>query len=405
MAGFGQNAGFIVRVRAPIAVALALAALAAAVPARAARAEVAPAPEVWLPPASVLHPLTTNPGQVLRAVEAADFVLSLQRPEGAILDSPNAGIANTDSHMQYALIGLAAAYRATGKPRFLEGLRAGVDWLGKRQRSDGSWWIAYRSRPPFEPVRSARGVSATAGLYLYDLWLYRELGGAGAREWVERRLWRARRALRFLDTMRAPDGTYLSAHVRRGSGFQRSTYRFTSDQADVYLGLRAAADLLGEPGLRNRADRLRARLFGPAFFLGSQRRYAQGVHGDGRRDPSMNVLAIWPQGWVPWVLGPSPRTRKAVGWLRSKTRSDGSVKAWPGDPVYTLSAEDVLLGSVGVDGPASDHPATAAAASWMVRVPRDPDGGLRDSLRRDIRFCNVAGFAVIAWLRLPALVP
>ena len=402
--GVGQNP---VLVRARLLLPLVVVPLLAAGLVGPARAEVPPPlPElpVWTPPPSVLNVLAQSPQDVTRALEAADFVMSLVRPSGAIVDFPGAGIANTDSHLQYALMGLGAAYHLSARPRYLEGMRNALGWLGGRQRADGSWWLGYGVERPFKPVRRAWGVSATAGLYIYDLWLYRQLSGDA--EWVAKREWRVRRALRFLSTMRAPDGTYYSSWVRApGGGYVRSTYRFTSDQVDVYLGLRAAAALLGEPRYARMAASLRRALLGTRFYLPGHGRYARGVYPNGRKDTRVDVLTIWPQGYVPWVLGSHSRTRPGVAWLRSKARRDGSVRAWGRDPVYTLSAEVLVMGSVGVDGPATNHPSVPAAATWMSRVARMPDGGLRDSLKREIRFCNVAGFATLAWLRLPAAVP
>jgi hypothetical protein len=332
-----------------------------------------------------------------RALDAADYILSLQKPRGAILDHRGAGVANTDSHMQYALIGLAAAYRITRLPRFLEGMRKGLAWLAARQRPNGSWWIAYAATPPFRPQRRIYGISATIGLFAYDLWLYRAVGGD--ERFVRRHLDTVRRGMSFLlRRMQGPHGTFYSGVSRRVHGDRRSTYRYTSDQADLYLGFRAAGNLLGRHRYYAQARRLRVALLGRGFFLRNGQRYARGVFAEGRRDRRMNVLTVWPQGYVPWVLGTARRTRAALKWLRTKARADGSVRAWRGDPVYTLSAEDLVLGTIGVAGSARDGPARGAKA-WMARVAFNPEtGGLIDSLRKPLEFCNIAGLAVLAWL-------
>lgn len=344
-------------------------------------------------------------GHDVEAVRAADFILSLQNEHGAILDFPESLVANTDSHMQYALWGLATAYVRTGADRYLEGMRDGLLWLASRQRRDGSWWVGYRAEPPFRPKTGAYGVSATIGLFAYDVWLYRELGGD--LDVVRLLRPRARAALRFLyERMRAPDGTFYSAFGRGPEGaYRRADYRFTSDQADVYLGLRAAADLFASERYRRDAARLRRALEGPAFFLHGAQRYAKGILPDGTRDGTLDILTVWPNGYVPWVLGPSAKSRKALAFLGRRQLPDGGFRVWRSDPVYSLSAEVFVMGTTSVYG-AGAPPEADRAARWLAEVAVEQvSGGIVNHLRSTKRFCNIAGFGVLSWLRSGPLRP
>lgn len=352
----------------------------------------------WGPPAAA-----EVEDHAVPAIRAADFILSLQNEHGAILDHPDSRVANTDSKMQYALWGLAAAYTQTGAMKYLDGMRTGLLWLADRQRNNGSWWIGYRATPPFTPKKGAYGVSATVGLFIYDLWLYREVGGDPAV--VRSLLPEVRAGLRFLRGMRAPDGTYYSAFGRDEIGrYQQARYRFTSDQADVYLGLRASWDLLERERSRRDGGRLLRTLTGPAFFYPGVGRYAQGLDQDGRRDPTMDVLTIWPNGYVPWVLGESAKNRKALSFLGTRQMADGGFKVWGDDPVYSLTAEVFVMGTSSVYGTPLEE--ADRAAQWLVDVASDQlSGGIVNNLRNPRRYCNIAGFGVLAWLRTSPPIP
>ncbi|HUD14728.1 MAG TPA: hypothetical protein VMQ56_13840, partial [Terracidiphilus sp.] len=63
----------------------------------------------------------------------ADFILSLQTPNGAIVDEPGGTKVNEDSNMEYALIGVGAAYASSKQDKYLEGLERGIKWLADRE--------------------------------------------------------------------------------------------------------------------------------------------------------------------------------------------------------------------------------------------------------------------------------
>src|SRR5205807_366590 len=70
-----------------------------------------------------------------QALRIADFILSLQNAAGAIPDRSGVNTVNEDSNMEYALIGLGAAYAATNDRRYLDGLERWISlssttWIG-----------------------------------------------------------------------------------------------------------------------------------------------------------------------------------------------------------------------------------------------------------------------------------
>ncbi|MDQ3991680.1 MAG: hypothetical protein M3245_05160 [Actinomycetota bacterium] len=363
---------------------------------------------------ATVAPLAPRPAAALprpsKAVRAAEYIVSLQNRHGAIRDSEARFTANSDSQMEYAMWGLAHAYRVTGDRRYLRVMRAGLDWLSARQRRDGSWWFAYAANPPFEPDRRVRGVSATVGLYIYDLWLYGHLSGHKA--FVRSKMRHVRRGLRFLyrHMRRARDGTFYSAFTRREDGrYRKDTYRFTSDQADLYLGLRAAARLTGSARYRRHARMLRAALTRPKLFFFPRRgRFAQGIDYLGHRDRTLDVLTVWPNGYVPWVLGSERNTRRALRWMRRHQQPGGGFRLWDADPGYSLSAAVFVMGSHSMGGGRSV--AAQRASDWLTTM-QDPvpgpggAGGLADHRKRKQRFCNIAAFAALSWFLARPIIP
>ena len=75
-----------------------------------------------------------------QVAETADFILSLQCANGAIRDCKGADTVNTDSNMEYALIGLGSAYELTADRKYLDGVKKGISWLAARECMSGEKW-------------------------------------------------------------------------------------------------------------------------------------------------------------------------------------------------------------------------------------------------------------------------
>lgn len=350
------------------------------------------------------------------ALRVADYLLSQQNADGAIPDAPGAGIVNEDSNLEYALMGLAAAYRYSGDPRYLLGLERGIHWLAAREdmtatRWRGSWRYAYSATPPYAPVAispgpgltDVRGVDATSALFVYLLYLHKRVSGSGALVTLYEP--NARAALDFiLANNQSPDGFFYSSWQRSASDgkWRLWKFRYTADQADVYLGMRAGWLLYRDARYSTSATLLKSQT-PTKFFLASQKRYALGLEVDGTRDPSLEGFnGIFPQGYAPWVFGAHANNTLAYQWLKKCARTDGSLACYAGDPRYSLSVDVFALAAKSLGQPRPN-----ASLNWLTSTAIDStDGGVRDT--RDPsseKFSNVAGFTIMAFLGFSTLLP
>lgn len=115
----------------------------------------------------------------VEAFRMADFILSLGETDGAIVDELGGAKVNEDLNMEYALIGIGAAYASSKQDKYLEGLERGIKWLADREemsdpRWKGSWYFVYSARTgphlPSSPgpgMTDGRGVDATSALFTY----------------------------------------------------------------------------------------------------------------------------------------------------------------------------------------------------------------------------------------------
>lgn len=310
--------------------------------------------------------------------------------------------------MEYALVALAAAYESSGRDRYLAGLEAGIRWLAEREemgdpRWRGSWRYTYSARPPYRPVATSpgpgvtdvRGVDATSTLFVYLVGLQQRLSGSDA---LAAELEpNARAALDFvLARNRSRDGFFASSWQLRADGaWHLWRFQYAADQGDVLLGMRAGARLYSDGRYASAATFLADRI--PRAFLSRRgTRYVLGRDRSGGRDRSLEGFnGIFPQGYLPWMLGPSKASRRAYAWLRAGMRRDGAIVAPSQRRTYTLSA--VMLG---LAAQGADRRWPARSRRWLLRVPFDPrTGGFHDtSAPRSPEYVNVAAFAILALL-------
>ena len=349
------------------------------------------------------------------ALAIGDFLLGLQDDDGAIRDSPESEVANEDSNMEYALLGLAAAYRFSNVRKYLQGLERGIDWLAAREemadrRWRGSWSYAYSSRPPYRPlpvpiaagIEDVRGVDATSSLFVYLLYVHSRLAGSDALAFRYEK--NARAALDFLiASNQRPDGSFASSWQlwEKDHRWHLWPYRYSADQADVFLGMRAGWRLYGDARFQAAASRLEA--LRPKYFSGPSRRYALGLDEDGDMELDMEGFnGIFPQGYLPWVFGDNREDRAAFQWLQERVGSDGRISCYSGDPLYSLSVAVYALAAA-----ALGEGIPAKSLDWLIASNFDPlDGGVRDTaIAGSEKYSNVAGFTIMALLRFAALTP
>ncbi len=344
-------------------------------------------------------------------LEVADYLLSQQDADGAIPDAPGWTSCNIDSNMEYALIGLAAAYQYSGDDRYLVGLEKGIGWLAAREEmSDpdwiGSWRYAYRSQPPYEPmvvpmgpnIDDVRGVDATSGLFAYLVYLHVQLSGdTRLRDQYEENVVAA---LDFvLDHNRADDGYFLSSWQQRGDEWRLWRFEYSADQADVYLGLQAGALLYREDRFTQAAQHLESGV-ATTFFGTNEGRFAIGRDEGGQLEFAFEGFnGIFPQGYVTWVVGESTGGQQAWSWLATCEAPDGSLSCYDDDPTYALTFAVYAMAATALDEPFPTH-----ALDWFEANLQDPsDGGVRDTARpQSEKYSNVQGLSIVALTQFQA---
>ncbi|WER48366.1 hypothetical protein CupriaWKF_26625 [Cupriavidus sp. WKF15] len=359
-------------------------------------------------PAPTPPTATTPEQQRAVALQIAGFILAQQDVNGAIPDEAGADTVNTDSNMEYALIGLAAAYGNTRDPKYLTGLEKGIAWLAAREEMTdpgwkGSWRYVYSIKSPYNPVPTSpgagiadvRGVDATSALFVYLLYQHQQLTGSSAL--VSRYSANARAALDFIlakninpsgfsgSSWQLPDGS---------STWEFWPYEYAADQGDVYLGMNAGALLFPDnQQYASKAAFLKANV-PTQFYLNNQQRYAIGRDPGSPLDTDMEIDAIFPQGYLPWVFGANAQSTGSVQWLINQTQADGSIRAPATDPAYALSNVVLMLGAgaLGIQPPSTTLP-------WILNNVLDPQTyGIHDFPGSPDQETNVSGFAVAALL-------
>ncbi len=340
----------------------------------------------------------------------ADFILSLQNAGGAIPDEKGAATVNQDSNMEYALIGLGAAYAATRDRKYLDGLENGIKWLAEREemsdpRWKGSWYYVYSANAPYAEIPTspgagitdARGVDATSALFAYLLYLDEKL--RANKTLVQRYGTNARAGLDFVINHNLDsDGFSRSSwHLYSSDGqWHLYTEKYSADQGDVYLGMHAGELLFHDTKYARVAQFLRAKT--PAqLFSSSEQRYGLGIHEDGKLDTSDDGnSAAFSQGYLSWMWGDSAQNRAALRWLQAKIGSDGSIVSVPGKPAYSLNVAMLALAEKSLG-----QPAPAKSLRWLVNTTYDREtGGVRRSPDAADRheFNNETGFILLGYL-------
>lgn len=350
-------------------------------------------------------PIISSP----EALRMADWLLSNQDANGALQDYHGGRVCNEDSNMEYALLGLAAAYASSKEARYLTGLENGIRWLAARQdmsatRWRGSWFYVYDCFPPYAPIQTSpgpgvtdvRGVDSTSALFVYLLYIQRQLSGSDAMATLLAA--NAHAALDFLmaNNMDADGLTFSSWQLADGT-WRLWRYKYTADQADVYLGLHAGWLLYGAAGERYEAAANVIRQKVPALMFDHQaNRYAEGLDEWGDLDYSAEFDATFPQGYVPWVFGASPQNLAAHGWLLAGVQPDGSLALYAGDPGYSLSADLLAMSAA-----ALSLPWPASSMEWLLSTGYDTtSGAVRDTgAPGSDEISNVAGFTIVSLLR------
>lgn len=209
--------------------------------------------------------------------EDADWILAAQLPDGAIATYPDRAVV-VPYVANLAATGLAHASLATGRSSYARAAWRALGWYQSHQDSSGFVADYHVVDGVLVSTGGMDSTDACAGMFLL----------------AARETWRA-----------APDATRLRALVpgiRRAVAAIEATQdgdgltwakpgwrvKYLMDQAEVYAGLRSAADLylaLGDVAGARRADGLARRLAAGVESLWDEgtQSYAWAVHGDGTR--------------------------------------------------------------------------------------------------------------------------
>lgn len=330
-----------------------------------------------------------------QALKMADYILGLQDSNGAIPDSVGNGKINEDSNMEYALMGLAAAYSFSGVPKYLAGLRKGIDWLAARQDMTdpffkGTWFYTYDAKPPYAHVATSpgggvsdvRGVDATNSLFVYCVYLHDTL--AGTKELGTKYAANCKAALDFLiANTTSPDGFSLSSYQLSGGTWKLWRYEYTADQIDVWLGYEAGARMYGDVAYHERADFIRLNV--PKVFMLADH-YSIGRDEGGSLDTNLDGFdGIWPNGYVPWALGPSVASTKSLLWMNKRT------------PTYGI---EIGINAAGCA--ACGLPEPASVVTLINSMFDAASGGVDDTASDNTKYTNVAAVCVIGLLGFKA---
>jgi hypothetical protein len=341
------------------------------------------------------------------ALRIADFILSLQKPDGAIVDERGGNKVNEDSNMEYALIGLGAAYARSHQVKYLKGLEKGIQWLADREemsdpRWKGSWFFVYSAQTgehlPSSPgpgMMDARGVDATSAVFTYLLYLDSRLTHSSV--FAGKFATNGRAALNFvLRENLAEDGLSQSSWLQSAKDRQWTLFeeQYSADQGDVYLGMHAGELLYRDATYARVADTLKART-PELIFVPGEGRYGLGRDSNGSVTASDDgISAAFSQGYLSWMWGNTAANHSASQWLRAHVQSDGSLVTVKGKPSYTLN-----IAMLGMADAALRAPAPAESFRWLMTHTYDTGtGGVHHSteLSDNAESNNEAGFCILA---------
>ena len=192
---------------------------------------------------------------------------------------------------------------------------------------------------------------------------------------------------------RADDGFFYSSWQKQYNQWHLWKYQYAADQGDVYLGLRAGADLYetATAGRYTSAANFLVSHTSSEFFDAAQGRFAVGRE-NGELDGLDGIDGVFAQGYLPWIFGGQPSGAAAYNWLQKGVQPDGSLVLFRGDDKYALSGEVYALAAT-----ALGQSAPTQTLNWLTTALFDAEsGGIQDSLADDTTTSNVSGFALLA---------
>ncbi|MBM3437488.1 MAG: T9SS type A sorting domain-containing protein, partial [Bacteroidetes bacterium] len=173
-------------------------------------------------------------------------------------------------------------------------------------------------------------------------------------------------------------------------------YKYTADQGDVWLGLKAGALLYDTDKYGPYANFIE--MNAPKdFYCTSKGRFCKGIDDFGVKDWALDGFdGIFPNGYLPWMWCSGVETEGAYNWLKSYVQTDGSIKIDSG-PKYALSVSVYGMASANLK-----HTQPTSSFQWLNRTPSagpfdNISGGVHDlPTSGSSLYSNVTGFSLIS---------
>jgi|GEM_PF-1374152 len=335
-----------------------------------------------------------------RLERTARFIIQRQDANGAMIES---GFINTDSNMLYAIMGLLSAYDRTKRPEYLAAAERGCRWLMRVQNPEGDWYLSYRRvgddylpalPASYRQFAAIRGVDTTMALFIHV-----------ANELVKRtndphlqNLLRAsaKRAYGFLLTynLDPTDGLFWSSYQLAAgktafaiSSYQPYRVKYSADNAETYMGLLAAAELLEDPHARVHAKRLKAQFV--RFFDPERGLYAVMLDAAGKKGMRPAYARWFTNGWSAYLLREPAMFALSRANMEEGINERGQFRQWEG--TYTLSTLAFVLGEQ--TGPISSK--RVREAEQYLFSKQQGNGGLAEDEVHASTYVNLAGMYLL----------
>jgi hypothetical protein len=331
---------------------------------------------------------------------AARFILQKQDENGAMNES---GFINTDSNMLYALMGLIAAYDRTGRREYLQAVERGCRWLMKVQTPEGDWYLSYQWKDgqylpalpaSYKDFAAIRGVDTTMALFIH---VARELDKRTADKQLQARLRAAaNRAYRFLITrnLDTRDGLFWSSYqlesgktARSLSDYALYRVKFAADNAETYIGLRAAAEMFSDRQAAMYAERLKQNFV--RFFDAEKGVFAVMLDDEGKTSMRPAYARWFANGWSAYLLREPSMFSLPRAVMAEEVSRQGAFPQREG--TYTLSTLAFLLGE---QSSVVSSERTKWAEQYLFAM-QQANGGLADEADYPSTYINLAGMYLL----------
>lgn len=329
----------------------------------------------------------------------ANYIISIQEPSGAIPDAFDNTFYNQDNDSGYALTGLFYAYKLTGDTKYLQAIKNNLAWMASLQESDGAWHWAYsKQNGKYLPITSQyyqgqgitdiKNIDAIQSYFAYNLWLFALSGQDPA--FVKQMIPKAKKGLDilFIKNYDPKDGLFYSSWQLKNNQWQRLDIKYSSGQADAYLGLMSIYKLTGDKRYFNTAQHIKNN-FDYYFWDSIKRNYVVGIDKNGK----IKTEYLMTQGYPAFVFKNKTSWQQwGLYYLAKNQQYDGSIKTISNPQKETLFSAFLALGDISLNM----YPYHRQQAIKFIKSMQMPNGGIKMSNQYPYLYTNIAGFSIMA---------